>query len=138
MKIDKYEMPDGLYYHEEHSWAKEEDDLIVVGVDDFAQKLAGEIVYVDLPYEGDEVVQGKPFATIESGKWVGKIYAPVSGEIIEVNEEVDDDASVINEDPYEGGWVVKIKPTNKEEIKNLLKGEAAVEWLKKEIEKHEK
>lgn len=138
MKIEEYEIPDDIYYHKEHSWAKKEDDLIIVGVDDFAQKLAGEIVYVDLPYEGDEVTQGKPFATIESGKWVGKIYAPVSGEIIEVNEEVDDDASAINEDPYNKGWVVKIKQSNPDELNNLMKGEKVVEWLKLEIEKHKK
>lgn len=137
MKIEKYEMPDGLYYHEEHSWAKKDGDIIIVGVNDFAQKLAGEIVYVDLPYEGDELTQGKPFATIESGKWVGKIYAPVSGEIIEVNEDVDDDASIINTDPYGDGWVVKIKPTNLDELNKLMKGDVIVEWLKKEIKAHE-
>ena len=131
-------MPDELYYHKEHSWARVKEKIIIVGVDDFAQKLAGEIVYVDLPYEGDEVVQNKPFATIESGKWVGKIYAPVSGEVVEVNEEVDDDASIINEDPYGKGWVVKIKPNNLDELNNLMKGERVEEWIKKEIEKHEK
>jgi glycine cleavage system H protein len=138
MKIQEYELPDDLYYEKNHYWARVEGDLVVMGATDFTQKLAGEFVYVELPYEGDKVEQGKPFATIESGKWTGRIYAPVSGEIVEVNEDLEDDYTLINQEPYGEGWIVKIKPSNLDaELKNLLheKGEVE-EWIKKEIEQH--
>lgn len=138
MKIQEYELPDDLYYEKNHYWARVEGDLVVMGATDFTQKLAGEFVYVELPYEGDKVEQGKPFATIESGKWTGRIYAPVSGEIVEVNEDLEDDYTLINQDPYGEGWIVKITPSNLDaELKNLLheKGEVE-EWIKKEIEQH--
>ena len=102
-------------------WARAEGGLVVMGVTDFAQKLAGDIVYVDMPTEGDEITAGKPFGTLETGKWVGKLYAPVTGTVDEANEEVEDDAFVINEDPYGKGWVVKIKPDDPAEIDRLLK-----------------
>lgn len=138
MKIQEYELPDDLYYEKNHYWARVEGDLVVMGATDFTQKLAGEFVYVELPYEGDKIEQGKPFATIESGKWTGRIYAPVSGEIVEVNEDLEDDYTLINQDPYGEGWIVKITPSNLDaELKNLLheKGEVE-EWIKKEIEQH--
>ena len=138
MKIQEYELPDDLYYEKNHYWARVEGDLVVMGATDFTQKLAGEFVYVELPYEGDKIEQGKPFATIESGKWTGRIYAPVSGEIVEVNEDLEDDYTLINQDPYGEGWIVKITPSNLDaELKNLLheKGEVE-EWIKSEIEQH--
>ncbi|MEJ2726467.1 MAG: glycine cleavage system protein H [Deltaproteobacteria bacterium] len=86
MEIQGYNMPDDLYYEENHFWVKEEGDLLVMGMDDFAQKMAGEIVYVQLPDEGKGLKVGKKFAKIESGKWLGKVYAPVNGELAAVNE----------------------------------------------------
>jgi glycine cleavage system H protein len=120
MQHKDYEIPEDVKYHAEHMWARVEDDLVVVGVTDFAQKLAGDIVYVDMPMEGDEVTKDKPFGTLETGKWVGKIYAPVSGEVEEANEEVEDDALVINEDPYGGGWIIKIRPEDMSEVEGLM------------------
>ena len=79
MEIEGYLFPDDLYYHKEHFWARVEEDIVVVGANDFAQKLAGQIVYVEMPSEGRVVEQGKPCGSMESGKWVGRIYAPVSG-----------------------------------------------------------
>ncbi len=121
MKHKDYEVPEDVLYHAEHMWARKEGDVVVVGVTDFAQKLAGDIVYVDMPMEGDEVTKDKPFGTLETGKWVGKIYAPVSGEVEEYNEDVEDDALVINEDPYGKGWVIKITPEDMDELEGLLK-----------------
>ena len=120
MKHKEYDIPEDVLYHPEHMWARVEGDLVVVGVTDFAQKLAGDIVYVDMPMEGDEVTKDKPFGTLETGKWVGKIYAPVSGTVEEYNEEVEDDALIINEDPYGGGWIIKIAPDDISDLDDLL------------------
>lgn len=121
MKHKDYEVPEDVFYHREHMWARVEGDLVVVGVTDFAQKLAGDIVYVDMPMEGDDVTKDKPFGTLETGKWVGKVYAPVSGTVEAYNEAVEDDALVINEDPYGGGWIIKIAPENIDDVNGLLK-----------------
>ncbi len=121
MKHKDYEVPDDVLYHAEHMWARKEGDVVVVGVTDFAQKLAGDIVYVDMPSEGDEVTKDKPFGTLETGKWVGKVYAPLSGEVEEYNEDVEDDALVINEDPYGKGWIIKITPEDMGDFDDLIK-----------------
>lgn len=129
MKHKEYEVPEDVLYHAEHMWARKEGDVVVVGVTDFAQKLAGDIVYVDMPTEGDEVTKDKPFGTLETGKWVGKIYAPVSGEVQVYNEDVEDDALVINEDPYGKGWVIKIIPEDMDDFDDLMKAEDYVKII---------
>ncbi len=121
MQHKDYNIPEDVVYHPEHMWARVDGDVVVVGVTDFAQKLAGDIVYVDMPMEGDDVTKDKPFGTLETGKWVGKIYAPVSGEVVEYNEEVEDDALIINEDPYGKGWIIKIAPEDMGDMDGLLK-----------------
>ncbi len=136
--VDGYEMPDDLYYHKEHMWARVEGDIVVVGITDFAQKLAGDISFVDMPEEGEEVEQGDRVGTIETGKWLGKLYAPVSGEVIARNEALEDDPTIINKDVYGEGWIFKIKMSDPSELQNLMKGEEAIAWLKGEIEKHAK
>ena len=135
MKIEEYDVPDDLYYHKEHCWARVEGNVVVVGVTDFAQKMAGIIKRVVTLEEEDETSQDKPFGTMSSGKWTGKIYAPVSGEIEEVNEELEDNPSMINDDPYGKGWVIKISPSNLEaELGKLKKtGPEYETWMKKEI-----
>jgi glycine cleavage system H protein len=139
MEIEGYNMPDELYYEENHYWVKEESDLFVMGMDDFAQKMAGEIVYVQLPEEGKSLVAGKKFAKIESGKWLGKVFAPVNGELAAVNEELETNPGLINADCYGKGWLYKIKPNNKDEIKNLIHGSDAVrKWVLTDIEKYKK
>jgi glycine cleavage system H protein len=136
--VEGYELPDELYYHKEHMWARVQGQKVVVGITDFAQKLAGDISYVDMPEEGDEVEQGERVGTIETGKWLGKLYAPVSGEIAARNEALEDDPTVINRDPHGEGWIFEIQMSDSDELENLLQGEAAVQWLKGEIEKHAK
>ncbi len=137
MEIEGYEFPEGLYYEQNHFWARVEGDLVVMGMSDYAQKMAGEIVYVGLPPEGKKLTQGKSFAKLESGKWLGKIFAVVSGELVEVNEELEENANLINEDPYGKGWMFKIKPDNMDELKNLMADPGKIhEWLKKEIAEH--
>jgi glycine cleavage system H protein len=139
MEIQEYNIPDDLYYEEHHFWAKEEGALVVMGLDDFGQKMAGEIVYVQLPDEGRKLKQGKKFAGMESGKWLGKIYAPVSGELVEVNEDLETNPGLINEDCYGKGWMYKIRPDDMSELNDLIHGVEAVEkWVLESIEKYKK
>jgi len=109
MKIDQYEFPDDLAYDKEHNWARIEGDTATIGLTAFGQDLAGEIVYAEVPRVGRDLVQGEPFMSLESGKWVGRIKAIVSGKIAEANEEIEWESSVINEDPYGAGWFAKVK-----------------------------
>lgn len=137
MESQGYNMPEELYYEENHFWVKEEGDSLVMGMDDFAQKMAGEIVYVQLPDEGKILKIGKKFAKLESGKWLGKVYAPVNGELEAVNEELETNPGLINDDCYGEGWMYKIKPSDKGELDNLIRGTEAIEkWLLEDIEKY--
>jgi len=139
MEIEGYFFPDDVYYHKEHFWARIDGDKVTMGTSDFAQKLAGQIVYVELPSIGRNVEQGKPCGSMESGKWVGRIYAPVSGKVESVNQELEETPELINESPYDKGWICKISPSNlEEELKNLLQGEALVEFIKSEIDRVKK
>jgi glycine cleavage system H protein len=139
MKIEEYSFPDDLYYHKEHFWAKVEGDAVTIGTSDFAQKLAGQVVYIELPSVGKVVEQGKPCGSMESGKWVGRIYAPISGKIEAINGDLEDTPELINESPYEKGWMCKIKPSNlHEDLKNLLKTEGLQDFIRSEIERVKK
>ncbi|KIX14179.1 glycine cleavage system protein GcvH [Dethiosulfatarculus sandiegensis] len=138
MEVKGYTFPDDLYYDKNHFWARVEGDTVVMGTTDLTQKMAGEITFVDVPEEDDEVNQGKPFGSIESGKWVGRVYAVVSGEVIEGNEDLEDEPELINEDCYGKGWICKIKPEElEEELGNLLKGDDYLAWVEEEIAKNE-
>ncbi len=136
MEVKGYNFPDELYYDKNHYWARLEGDLVVMGTTDLTQKLAGEITFVDVPGEGDEVSQGKPFGSIESGKWVGRVYAVVSGEVAQGNEELEDAPELINEDCYGAGWICKIKPSDlAAELGTLMQGQAYADWVKAEADK---
>ena len=139
MEIQGYNLPDDLYYEEHHFWVRDDGDLLVMGMDDFAQQQAKEIVYIQLPDEGKVLTSGKKFAKAESGKWLGKVYAPVNGELAGVNEELETNPGLINDDCYGKGWMYKIKPQDKGELDNLIHGQEAVEkWLLADIEKYAK
>ena len=136
MEIQGYNMPDELYYEQNHYWVRAEGDLLIMGMDDFAQKLAGQIVFVQLPEEGKAVKIGKKFASVESGKWLGKVFGPVNGEIAGVNEELETNPGLLNQDCYGKGWMYKIKPDDMAEVQNLIHGREAVEkWLVEDIAK---
>lgn len=137
-EIKGFNMPDELYYHEEHCWARVEGDTVIVGMTDFFQSEAGNIVFVDLPEEEDDVSQGEVCGKIQSRKWIGKLVAPVSGEISEINEDLEDDATLINSDPYGGGWILKIEAGDLDsELGNLMHGDAVVGFLEGEMRKAE-
>ena len=138
MKIEDYEFPDDLYYEEHHFWIRDDGDVLTIGVTDYEQKLAGKFIYVELPDEDTKIKKGKPFTSIESGKWVGRIYGPVNGIITESNEELDDDATLMNSSPYDEGWICKIKPDNKDELNDLFRAndEKFLAFMKEEIAKN--
>ena len=139
MEHEGYNMPNELYYEPNHYWVRKEGDILVMGMDDFAQKMAGEIVYVQLPFEGKKMKKGKKFAQVESGKWLGKVFAPVNREMIEANQELETNAALINEDCYGKGWMYKIQTDDISEVENLIHGAEAVEkWLLADIEKYKK
>lgn len=121
MEIDQYNFPDELLYDREHNWARVEGSVVTQGLTDFGQSLAGEIVYVEAPRKGREVKQGEPFMSMESGKWVGRIKAAVSGKIVAANEELEWESTHINHDPYGAGWLVKIELSDPSELDTLMK-----------------
>jgi glycine cleavage system H protein len=139
--IKGYNMPDDLYYHEEHSWARVDGSKVTVGMTDMFQKEAGDVVFIDLPDEEDDVSQGEVCGKIQSRKWIGKLVSPVSGEIFEINEELEEDTSLINTDPYGEGWILKIEVEDEDdlagELEKLIHGDAVVGFVEKEIEKTE-
>ena len=139
-EIEGYNMPDDLYYHEEGTWVKVEGDTVKIGMTDFFQQAAGDVVYVDLPFEGDEVQVGEAFGKVQSSKWIGKLIAPLAGEIEEVNYDLDSDSTTINKDPYGEGWVAVLTPSDLDaELEALVHGpDAIAEFVKQQIEKAEK
>jgi glycine cleavage system H protein len=116
--------PADLKYDKEHAWVRVDGDVAVVGISHFAQDQLGEVVYVDLPAEGDEVVAGETFGEIESVKSVSELFAPVSGEIVKVNEELEDAPEAVNEDCYGEGWMVQVKMSDAAELDTLLPADA--------------
>ncbi|OQX56192.1 MAG: glycine cleavage system protein H [Candidatus Cloacimonas sp. 4484_209] len=137
MNVGGYELPDDLYYHKEHTWVKKLDDgNVKVGMNQMWAKTAGDITYIDLPYEGDEIQQGDTCGKLQSAKWIAKLIAPVSGEIVQVNEDLEDDATKINSDPYGEGWILVIKPSKlDEELGSLMQGDSVKSWMEGEIKK---
>ncbi len=123
---EEYKIPDGLYYTEEHEWARMLDDgTVAVGVTDYAQKQLHEIVYVELPEVGAEVEQLSVIGAVESVKAVSDMTCPVGGSVVEVNDELLDSPELINDDPYGEGWIAKIEPSDMEGDKvRLMDAEA--------------
>lgn len=131
VKVEGYEVPEGLYYSKDFEWIKTEGDKVRMGITDYAQKSLREIVYAELPETGSEIKQGEPYGTLESVKAVSDLVSAISGTIEEVNEEVKSKPETLNEDPYVKGWLLVVKPTNLQaELANLMDFNAAVEWHK--------
>jgi len=111
---------DDRKYTKSHEWAKEEGDVVVVGISDHAQKELGDITFVELPTVGTIVRAGGECGVIESVKAASDFYAPVGGEVVAVNEALDDAPELINQEPFDGGWILKIQPSDRSELKALL------------------
>jgi len=125
MKIGKYEFPDELYYDRTHNWARVEGTEIVQGMTSFGQALATEIIYVEPAQVGRQVRQGEPIISVESGKWVGRINATVSGQVVAFNEELDWQPEMVNKDPYGAGWMVRLRPTDLEaDLARLMRADS--------------
>lgn len=113
-------LPEDLLYSEEHEWIKKEEDNVRIGITSFAQDELGDIVFVELPEVGDSLEKDEPFGSVESVKTVSELYAPISGEVVEVNEELEDSPEFVNESPYEKAWMVVVKPSDDSELDDLL------------------
>ncbi|TDL87527.1 glycine cleavage system protein GcvH [Vibrio vulnificus] len=115
--------PKELCYTKEHEWVKTEDGTVRIGITAFAQSELGDIVFVELPEIGDELKANEPFGSVESVKTVSELYAPISGKVVEVNEDLSDNPEYVNESPYEKAWMVVLEPSNVSDIENLMSAE---------------
>ncbi len=113
-------IPKDLRYSEEHEWVKTEGNTVRIGITHFAQSELGDIVFVELPEVGDTVTADEPFGSVESVKTVSELYAPVSGKVVEINEELNDSPEFVNESPYEKAWMIVIEPTDASEVDKLM------------------
>jgi glycine cleavage system H protein len=112
--------PEDLKYTPEHEWARQKGGRVIVGITDFAQDQLGDVVYVELPAVGDEIKKGEAFGVVESTKAVSELFAPLSGKVVEVNDPLVETPEIVNDDPYEEGWMIAIEPSDPKELTELL------------------
>lgn len=129
-EISELDFTEDVRYTENHEWARQEGDLVKVGISDYAQDQLGDIVFVELPEVGSTFDKGEEFGTVESVKAVSEIYMPVGGEITAVNEDLEGQPELVNNDPYGGGWMIEIRPGDQGEINSLMDKGAYFEKLK--------
>ena len=122
--------PNDLLYTEDHEWARPEDNLVTVGISQFAVDKLGDVTQVDLPREGEVLRQNDAFGSVESVKAVSDLLSPISGKVVKVNTTLQDSPEYVNEDPYDGGWMIQIEASNPEEIKKLMDAAAYETFLK--------
>ncbi len=122
-------VPANLKYSNDHEWCRVEGDIAVIGITDFAQSQLGDIVFVDIPTEGETLAAGEVFGSIEAVKTVSDVFLPVGGEVIEFNSAVDADPALVNKDPYGEGWMVKVRMSDPAEYDNLLTAEQYEELI---------
>lgn len=129
-EINDLNLPEDVKYTKDHEWARPENDVVIIGINDYAQDQLGEIVFVELPEEGDTFSREDEFGSVESVKAVSELYIPISGEIVAVNPDLEDSPELVNEDCYQGGWLVKVKPDDPSEIDALMDKAAYIDMLK--------
>jgi glycine cleavage system H protein len=122
--------PSDLLYTDDHEWARPEGNLVTVGISQFAVEQLGDVTQVDLPREGEVLKQNEPFGSVESVKAVSDLLSPVSGKVVKVNTTLQDSPEYVNEDPYDGGWMIQIEMTGPDEIKKLMDAVAYESFLK--------
>lgn len=127
--MSKYEVKAFPFYTDAHSWVKKVGSKFIVGITDYAQQQQGDVVYADLPSEGDAITQGEPFGTIESAKATSELIAPVTGKILAVNEAVADSPDILNSSCYDSGWIIEVEPEDWERDKANLMDAAAYKAL---------
>ncbi len=139
MEIRGYSLPDELYYTRDHAWVKVEGNRIRVGITDVMQKLAGDIAFIRVPRAGKTYEEGKTLASLQSGKWAGKIAAPMAGMVVEGNTTLTTSPGLLNSSPYGEGWIAVMEPADLETgLRTLLYGAEVEPWLLPELEEHEK
>ena len=121
---------ESVKYQDSHEWVREQGDVVVVGISDYAQDSLGDVVYVELPEVGAKKKKGEPFGVVESVKAASDVYMPVSGEIVEINSALEDDPSTVNEAPFETGWLIKIRPSDSSELDALMSAREYEEFTK--------
>jgi glycine cleavage system H protein len=119
--MSSFNVPEEYYYTKDHEWAQVDENVVTVGITEFAQDNLGEVVYVELPEEGQKVTQGEPFGVVESVKAVSDLVAPVSGTVIEVNTSMVDNPGTLNDDPMNDGWLIRIEMDTEKELANLMR-----------------
>jgi len=129
-EIDELHFADDVRYTEDHEWARQEGDLVKVGVSDYAQDQLGDIVFVELPEVGASFSKGAEFGTVESVKAVSELYMPVEGEITAVNADLEEQPELVNKDPYAGGWMIELRPAGSGDIESLMDRGTYLDMLK--------
>jgi len=122
--IGNYDFPDDLYYTKEHVWVKLDGNIATIGLSQFGQDVAGDILYVEAPREGREISKDEAFMSMESGKWVGRVKAPLKGKILESNTELEWESDRVNSDPYGTGWLTKIETSDLGDLDTLLRADS--------------
>ncbi|MGW7885354.1 glycine cleavage system protein GcvH [Staphylococcus xylosus] len=122
-------VPSELKYSKEHEWVKVEGNTVTIGITEYAQGELGDIVFVELPEVDDEINEGDTFGSVESVKTVSELYAPVSGKVVESNDELEDSPEFVNESPYEKAWMVKVELSDESQIDELLNAEQYSEMI---------
>lgn len=122
-------VPNELKYSKEHEWVKVEGNVATIGITEYAQSELGDIVFVELPETDDEINEGDTFGSVESVKTVSELYAPISGKVVEVNEELEDSPEFVNESPYEKAWMVKVEISDESQIEALFTAEKYLEMI---------
>ncbi len=129
-EISELQFAEDVRYTEDHEWVRMEGDTALVGISDYAQDQLGDIVFVELPAEGDTFAQKDEFGTVESVKAVSELYMPIGGEILAVNENLEENPELVNSAPYTDGWLIKIKPSDPTQYESLMDRDAYLEMLK--------
>lgn len=118
--VSQRNVPNDRLYDQRHQWYLTEGSLVIIGITDYTQDTAGDILYVTVPPAGTELKGGQPMGSIESGKWVGQIYAPFDGVVVAANEQLEESPALLNQDPYGQGWIVKAKPYRQEDLDHMI------------------
>ncbi len=129
-ELSELNFPNDVMYTDDHEWTKEDNDEIIIGISDYAQDQLGDIVFVELPQVGEMFEKGAEFGTVESVKAVSELFLPVSGEVVAINETLDDTPELVNNEPYTGGWMLRVKLSNESELDQLMNKSAYLESLK--------
>jgi len=124
--------PEEYLYSKDHEWILVQDNVGTIGITDFAQHELGDVVYVDLPEVGDSFEANEPFGSVESVKAVSEIFSPIGGEVVEINKDLEEHPELINESPHKNAWMIKIRLTNPNELKELLSAEEYEEYLQEQ------